>query len=133
MQGLVHIESDISHDELAEWYRAMNLFVLPSRYENYSNAVIEALACGVPFLASDVGGNQRLAETQGGWFFSSGSADALLKVHDSIAKYPAVARERGAFGGEQVRRKYSWQASAKRLEEILQACLDRKMEAACRA
>ena len=48
---------------LPEWYRAMDLFVMPSRYENYSNAALEALACGMPFLASGVGGNQSLAET----------------------------------------------------------------------
>ena len=55
----------------------MNVFVMPSRYENFSNAVLEALACGVPFLVSDVGGNRCLAEDEGGWHFTPGSADSL--------------------------------------------------------
>jgi glycosyltransferase involved in cell wall biosynthesis len=32
--GVVHIESDVIHHQLPDWYRAMDLFVLPSRYEN---------------------------------------------------------------------------------------------------
>jgi glycosyltransferase involved in cell wall biosynthesis len=131
-EGVAHIESDVSHELLADWYRAMDLFVMPSRYENYSNAVLEALACGVPFLGSDVGGNRRLAETKGGWLFAHGSADSLVKVIDSIAKNPCLARDRGTFGAEKVRQRYSWETSAERLEDILQSCLDMKVGSACR-
>jgi glycosyltransferase involved in cell wall biosynthesis len=132
MEGIVHIEPDVPHDLLAEWYRAMDLFVMPSRYENYSNAVLEALACGVPFLVSDVGGNRCLAETEGGWFFSQGSADSLVQVMGSIANNSCLARYRGLFAGEQVRQTYSWNTSAKQLEDIFLSCLDRTGGAPCR-
>ena len=89
-EGTLHIESDVPHDLLAEWYRAMDLFVMPSRYENYSNAVLEALACGVPFLVSDVGGNRCLVETEGGWLFAQGSADSLAQTLHSIAENPCL-------------------------------------------
>jgi glycosyltransferase involved in cell wall biosynthesis len=133
MEGIVHFESDVPHELLAEWYRAMDLFVMPSRYENYSNAVLEALACGVPFLASDIGGNRRLAETKGGWLFDSTSVGSLVQALDSIAKDPSLARERGAFGGEQVRQTYSWAISAEHLEDMLRSCLNVKFKTACRA
>ena len=110
----------------------MNVFVMPSRYENFSNAVLEALACGVPFLVSDVGGNRRLAEAEGGWLFTPGSADSLAQALRSIAESPCRARDRGTFGGERVRHRYSWEASAKRLEDIFQSCLDMKAGTACR-
>ena len=68
-KGMVHLESDIPHQRLAEWYRTMDLFVMPSRYENFSNAILEASACGVPFLASDIGGNRILQKLSVGSFF----------------------------------------------------------------
>jgi glycosyltransferase involved in cell wall biosynthesis len=132
MEGLVHIESDVPHELLADWYRAMDLFVMPSRYENYSNAVLEALACGVPFLVSDVGGNRRLAETEGGWLFAQGSVDSLTQTLYSLAENPGLVRNRAACGGEMVRHCYSWQTSAKRLEEIIESCLSSKERDACR-
>jgi glycosyltransferase involved in cell wall biosynthesis len=131
-KGIVHLESDVPHDRLAEWYRAMDLFVMPSRYENYSNAVLEALACGIPFLISDVGGNRRLEETGGGWFFDRGSIDSLTRTLCSVVEVPDLARDRGALGGEKVRQKYGWETSARRLEDILHSCLDLKSGAACR-
>lgn len=130
-QGIARLEADVPHAALPEWYRAMDLFVMPSRYENYSNAVLEALACGVPFLASDVGGNRSLAET-GGRLFEQGSEDSLAQALQAIAAHPDEARLRGRLGGEEVRNRYSWSASAKRLEAMLeQACATVARKAAC--
>jgi glycosyltransferase involved in cell wall biosynthesis len=131
-EGTLHIESDVPHDLLAEWYRAMDLFVMPSRYENYSNAVLEALACGVPFLVSDVGGNRCMVKTEGGWLFAQGSADSLAQTLHSLAENACLTGDGGACGGETVRRRYSWEASAKRLEDILQSCMDVKVGTTCR-
>jgi L-malate glycosyltransferase len=106
--------------------------VMPSRYENYSNAVLEALACGVPFLGSDIGGNRRLMESKGGWLFASGSDDSLLQAIDALIKNPYLVRQRGASGAEMVRQTYSWQISARRLEDIFQSCLNTKVQVAWR-
>ena len=130
--GIVHIESDVPHELLAEWYRAMDLFVMPSRYENCSNAVLEALACGVPFLVSDVGGNRRLVETEGGWLFRPGFCRFIGAGSPLHSREPVPGQGSGSVGGEKVRHRYSWETSAKRLEDILQSCLDMKVGTACR-
>ncbi|MBG1260307.1 glycosyltransferase [Nostoc commune] len=49
-------------------YSAVNLFVLPSRHENFGNVVVESLACGCPVLISDkVGLHDEVAEGGVGW------------------------------------------------------------------
>jgi glycosyltransferase involved in cell wall biosynthesis len=119
VEGMVHMESDVPHQRLADWYRAMNLFVMPSRYENFSNAILEALACGVPFLASDVGGNRILAGAVGGHLFVENSADSLAMSLTKISEKFQELKAQGLLGAEYVQRKYTWPASAECLERII--------------
>lgn len=119
-KGVVRIEADVPHERLGDWYRAMDVFVMPSRYENYSNAVLEALACGVPFLGSNVGGNPRLAESYGGSLFEAGSVESLCESLRCMAETvrqgqrPETAR-RG--NSQQV---IGWDEAAASLEKIIQ-------------
>ena len=121
--GWVHIQGGVEHEELPEWYRAMDLLVMPSRYENFSNAVLEAMACGVPLLASDIGGNQVLASAGGGWLFKPGSFESLADLLRDILKNPEPLKARGAISSEFVRGRYNWNHTARCLEDIIAARL----------
>jgi glycosyltransferase involved in cell wall biosynthesis len=122
-RGIVRIQPDVGHEQLPEWYRAMDLFVMPSRYENYSNAILEAMACGIPFLASDIGGNKSLADTGSGWLFKRESACSLTLCLGKIRENRPEMKFRGQSGSKYVRGRYSWAASAERLEWIIAAHL----------
>jgi len=117
--GSAHIEFDVNHEQLPNWYRAMDLFVMPSRYENFSNAMLEAMACGVPFLGSDVGGNRILSETGGGGLFEPASVASLSSRMRQLLQNLTELRSRGRQGAAYVRSCCSWNASAERLEEII--------------
>jgi glycosyltransferase involved in cell wall biosynthesis len=116
---IVHIESDVEHDKLPEWYRAMDLLVMPSRYENFSNAAVEAMACGVPVLGSDIGGNRIMAANDGAWLFESESIPALTDRLGAVLVDEAEMKARGCRAAQSVRGRYSWDATARRLEEII--------------
>lgn len=45
----------VPHEEIADYYRAADVFLLPSRVEGVPNVILESLACGVPVLATPVG------------------------------------------------------------------------------
>jgi len=122
-EGMAHIEPGLPHEKLAEWYRAMDLFVMPSRYETMSSAILEAQACGIPFLASDIAGNKIIANAGGGWLFQHASADSLCDSLKHILEDPREMQVRGAKGAEHVKQNYNWDSSAERLESIFQSCI----------
>jgi glycosyltransferase involved in cell wall biosynthesis len=118
-RGVVHIEPGVEHERLPEWYRALDAIVIPSRYENFSNAILEAMACGVPCLASDIGGNRVLVGSGAGWLFAPNSISALKRCLLRVLECPAEIKARGRFGASLVRGRYSWTATAQRLESII--------------
>jgi len=120
-EGVVHIERDVGHDRLSDWYRALDVLVMPSRYENFSNAAIEAMACGVPVLASNVGGNPMLAANGGAWLFEAASAEALTGSLAEVLANRSEMQARGRNAAGSVRGNYSWAQTAQRLEEIIQS------------
>ena len=58
------------------WYRAADVFVLPSRFEGTSNALLEAMSCGVAAIASDAAG-ESVAHERTGLVIPAGDAPAL--------------------------------------------------------
>jgi glycosyltransferase involved in cell wall biosynthesis len=121
--GLVHIEPGVDHAQLPAWYRAMDLMVMPSRYENHSNALLEAMACGVPFLASNVGGNRKLSETGAGWLFEAESIPSLSQCLRRITENRPELKARGEVSSRVAQNHPSWAASAECLEGIISSRL----------
>jgi glycosyltransferase involved in cell wall biosynthesis len=123
VRGIAHIEPEMDPEQLSLWYRAMDVFVMPSRYENFSNAIIEAMACGLPFLSSDTGGNRTLANTGAGWLFEPKSVLSLGERLRAIIVDRPEMRVRGELGRHYVLGRYSWAASAEQLERVISSRL----------
>lgn len=93
-------------------YRSADIFVLPSPMENFSMVVLEALAYGVPAIATKGTPWGGLVEYRCGWWIDQG-VDALKTALQSAMSIDDVARsEMGDRGRNLAKNKYSWASIA---------------------
>lgn len=109
----------IDRDRLRELYRHTDCFVNPSLYEGMPNVVLEAMACGLPVIASRVAGNDtvvRHGET--GWLFNLGTPDAFYLLLREMMADPGRAKGMGEKGRFRVMRDFSWRTVAQAYADV---------------
>jgi glycosyltransferase involved in cell wall biosynthesis len=81
--------------DVASWMRKMTIFVLPSTSEAFSNAALEAMACGCAPICSRVGGMPELMGENGerGLMFESGNCRELAELIALLIRKPALRAE----------------------------------------
>ncbi len=88
--------------------RALDVFVLPSDSEAHPNALSEAMACGLPCLASRVGGiPEILDDGRGGMMFDPGDERGLAAGLQTLLGSPAIRQAFGAAAWKRIREHYS--------------------------
>jgi len=74
----VLVGGPVAQADLPRWYRMADVFVSPSHVDGSSVSLMEALACGVPALVSDIPANKEwIQENVNGWRFADGDVDGL--------------------------------------------------------
>jgi len=103
------------------FYQRIDLLVLPSREEGMPNVVLEAMAAGLPVMATRVAGTEELVLAGGtGWLTRPGDPDALA-VCLAQAAADAGQRERlGRAGRERVEASYTWRHAAEAYAALLE-------------
>jgi glycosyltransferase involved in cell wall biosynthesis len=85
----------------AAFFAGLDLFVMPSRSEAWGLAALEAMAHGVPVIASNIGGLREIVEHgRSGWLVPPGDAAALARAITAAARDPARLREAGMAARE---------------------------------
>jgi glycosyltransferase involved in cell wall biosynthesis len=82
--GYVHALPPCQPDEVAVWMAAADLVTLPSYMEGCPNVVLEALACGRPMVATQVGGIPEIMSDACGRLIPPRDVNALTQALDSV-------------------------------------------------
>ena len=96
----VHFGGHVGQDDLPRWYHMADLYISPSHVDGSSVTLMEALACGLPCLVSDIPGNREWIEDGvNGWLFRDGDVSDLaekilyaIKNRDTFETIRKVAR-----------------------------------------
>lgn len=114
----VHFVEPQPHHILSTYYRAADVVIVPSRSESFGLVALEAAACGVPVVASAVGGLLTLVDHGGNGFLVPDRDPLAFARHiDAILSDPLRAARMGRIGGQRASR-YTWHAAAARLRRL---------------
>jgi glycosyltransferase involved in cell wall biosynthesis len=117
----------VSQAELPRWYHWADVYISPSHVDGSSVSLMEALACGLPCLVSDIPGNREwVTEGHNGWLFPDGDAEALatkiLQAMDQRGKLPEIGRAARALAEERA----DWKKNSGILMQVYDRALQLK-------
>ncbi|MFO7253583.1 MAG: D-inositol-3-phosphate glycosyltransferase [Actinomycetes bacterium] len=118
ISDVVRLEPPVPHDELAGWYRAADVTVVPSHNESFGLVALESQACGTPVCAAAVGGLRTAVRDGVSGLLVEGHdprdwARALRRLLDDHGLRAAMSRAAGEHAAA-----FGWSATAARLAEV---------------
>ena len=119
LQRRVTFAGHVRHDQLAPFYRTADLFALASEFDNSPNVVLEAMACGLAVVATDVGGvSEYVAAGKGGELVPARDASALAGALGTWLDEAPRRRDAAAFNRQRMVQQFSWRVSSERLLDV---------------
>ena len=115
----------LNHNSISKWLKAADIFVLPSQNEGTPNALLEAMACGLPVIASKVGGIPDLIhDNTEGLLFESGSKDDLKEKLNRLIQDKQLQKMLAKNAQKKISTHYdSWENQAKKLLALYEQLL----------
>ena len=117
LQKRVNFFSNLSQEELRATYCKAELAVIPSLYEGFGFAAIEAMACGVPLISTSGGALPEVVKDTG-IIIPSKSTKEIFNTIDFLLSSPDKAKELSEKALERATSKFSWETIAKKLEKV---------------
>ena len=115
----IQLYSWLDHRGLGRLLTESSAAILPSHEENFSLAVLSAMAVGTPLIATRVGGTGELVEHgQNGVLCPPGDVEALRAAIAQLHDQPERAAELAARGRRRVRDDFTWDAAARKFESV---------------
>jgi glycosyltransferase involved in cell wall biosynthesis len=112
-----HFEGEVANPR--QYLATADAFVLPSRSEGFSNAIVEAMAASLPVVATDVGGNaEAVADGISGFLVPSDDAAGMAAAILQLLSDPSRRRAMGMAGRKLVAEKFTSEAMMSRITAV---------------
>jgi len=117
----------LPREELVGYYQKSTICVVPSIWENYPYVCLEALACGKPVIASDVGGLRKIIKHGiNGLLTPAGSSKSLREAMGLLLRDARKREQLGQAARQNIEEEYAPEVIARRTLEIYQQALKRR-------
>lgn len=121
LQGCVEFLEEVPWDQVPQHMAAADVFVLPSLYESFGVVLVEAMACGLPLVATRCGGPSEIVEEGTGRLVEVADVKGLAEALDE------VIRDHRSFDRVAIRRsaeeKYDYRQVAARIHQVYEEAL----------
>ncbi|MDG9701283.1 glycosyltransferase [Streptomyces sp. DH37] len=115
----VRLLGAVPHERMPELIRGADLVLSTPRYEPFGIVPLEAMACGVPVVATGVGGHlDSVADRVTGRLVPPGDPGALARAVNELTGSPELLRRYGEAGRERVLARFSWERVADGAEQV---------------
>ncbi len=105
--------------DIPEILRCVDIFCLPSLTEGFNRTILEAMACGLPVVATSVGGNIEIVQDRvNGLLVPSGNSERLAAAITELVNDREKARTMGLEGRRLVEKNFSIEKNVKRIEKL---------------
>jgi len=122
----VHFGGQVGQRDLPRWYHMADIYISPSHVDGSSVSLMEALACGLPCLVSDIPGNKEWIEDGvNGWLFRDGDANDLAARILNAIKNRKSFRRIGELARKTAEEKADWSRNFGKLLEAYDHVLAR--------
>ena len=117
LEKRVNFFSNLTQEDLRKTYCEAELAIIPSLYEGFGFAAIEAMACGVPLISSSGGALPEVIKDTG-IIIPPKNVKEIYNSVDYLLSSPHIAKELAEKGLQRANSKFSWTAIAKQLEKV---------------
>ena len=117
--------SAIAHDSMPSRYVEMDILIIPSFREGISMAVIEAMACGLPIVASNSSSfPEMVVHGKGGYLCNPGDAADFAEKINVLASSSVLRKQMGEFNRERAERIFNSTSMVRSYELLFEEILD---------
>lgn len=124
IKGINIIRDELTHSELAQYYRGAIYFILPSLRETFGMPILEAMACGCPVITSKMTGCAEIAGNAALLVDPRSINEMTQAMHKFI--YDLPIRQQYCSRGLDRAKHFSWEKSACNLLHIIKFIISRK-------